>query len=112
MKKYCFLLLGLLHTSCYYKVVKEYYDTGEPMIEFETINFKRHGYFIYYYKNGTPKMAYHNSQGIRHGNIFQFCPSGEVEYEGIMDQGRYKTRKYFDKEGVLLSIFANGKRVC
>jgi surface protein len=46
-------------------IEKSYYDTGELLNEFESLNGKRHGYSKVYHKNGQLRVIIRNEHGIQ-----------------------------------------------
>ncbi len=99
------ILISALALGCSKKkgIVREYYDSGELLKEYEVLDSVRHGFFRYYLKSGSLRLEYTYEFGERHGPATLYYPSGEIESKGFTEHDVDIWKEFYDHNGVKLN---------
>ena len=82
-------------------ILKEYYKSGELMVEFKLKNGKLNGISKIYHKWGTPIVEINYDNGMVNGSINWFNSDGQVRIEDDYRENEKTKRKIYKNDGTV-----------
>ncbi|MGL1886464.1 MAG: hypothetical protein OCD76_08110 [Reichenbachiella sp.] len=73
------------------------------MKEYEVKSGMRHGFFKYYYKDGTIRLEYTNKNNKKNGQLTQYYKTGQVENRALLKNEELVWNEFYDYNGVRIN---------